>query len=379
MIQEALEGFRLSLQQRRVWRLQQDSPAYGAQCAVLLTGNLHTAALSEAIQHVMQRHEILRTTFHAVEGLEFPLQVIVNRGMPWRQDLDLRGGSPQEQAAKIAELFRQEQYAPFDYAQGPLLRVSLLTLARETHLLLISLPALCADTWTLNNLVQEIGQSYAAYPEPATLPEVLMQYADFAAWQQDVLADANGEAGRAYWQAQDPSADAVDALPGVGKPAGNARDVPQTLAVTLTADELTQIAVMAQQYDTSVAIFLLACWQSLLWRLTGLSDVVVGYVCDGRKYTELYGAMGLFAQTLPIRGHFTDNPQLPEIVRQLHAAVHTASAWMEYYPESYSLDTTFAAGFSFTERLAQRDYAGRVFCRAAAVQPERSLSAALVL
>ena len=368
MIQEALEGFRLSLQQRRVWRLQQDSPAYGAQCAVLLTGNLHTAALSEAIQHVMQRHEMLRTTFHAVEGLEFPLQVIVNRGMPWRQDLRSPWGEVhRSRPLKLPSCSGKSNVLLLTTLTGRSCVSLCWPLPRETHLLLISLPALCADTWTLNNLVQEIGQSYAAYPQPAALPEVLMQYADFAAWQQDVLADADGEAGRAYWQAQDPSADAVGALPGGGRPAGNAGDVPQTLAVTLTADELTQIAAMAQQYDTSVAVCLLACWQSLLWRLTGQSDVVVGYVCDGRKYPELHGAMGLFAQTLPIRGHFADNPQLPEIVRQLHEAVHTASAWMEYYPESYSLDTTFAAGFSFTKRLAQRDYAGRVFCRAAAV------------
>ena len=173
MTQEALEGFRLSLQQRRVWRLQQDSPAYGAQCAVLLTGNLHTAALSEAIQHVIQRHEMLRTTFHAVEGLEFPLQVIVNRDMPWRQDLRSPWRvSPQDQAMIFAQLFRQEQCAPFGYTHEPLLRVSLLALAEATHLLLISLPALCADARTLNNLVQEIGQSYAAYPQLAALPEV---------------------------------------------------------------------------------------------------------------------------------------------------------------------------------------------------------------
>jgi NRPS condensation-like uncharacterized protein len=170
MIQESFEGFQLSLQQRRVWRLQQENPFYGTQCAVLLTGCLNTAALQEAIQQVVQRHEILRTTFHGVEGLEFPLQVIAEWRTPWHQEIDLRSLSSEEQATKFAELFQQAQFTPFDYTQGPLLRVSLLALSEDTHLLLISLPTLCADVWTLKNLVQEIGHGYAAYPRQAVLP-----------------------------------------------------------------------------------------------------------------------------------------------------------------------------------------------------------------
>jgi amino acid adenylation domain-containing protein len=370
MTQESFEGFRLSLQQRRVWRLQQENPSYGAQCAVLLTGGLNTAALQEAIQHVVQRHEILRTTFHRVEGLEFPLQVIADWSTPLRQDVDLRSLSPQEQGAKFAELFRQEQRTPFDYTQGPLLRVSLLALSGDTHLLLISLPALCADVWTLTNLVQEIGHGYAAYPRQAVLPEVPVQYADFTAWQQDVLTDADGEAGRAYWRAQDFLANAALVLPNTGKPAGNAGDVPQTLAVTMTPDELVRLETMARQYDTSIDVLLLACWQLLLWRLTGQSDILVGYVCNGRKYAELQGAMGLFAWTLPIRGHFADHVPWRDVVGQLHEAVRMASAWMEYSPESHRLDTTFAVGFSFAERAVRQDYEGMSF----AVQQQYSRS-----
>ena len=375
MTQEPFEGFRLSLQQRRVWRLQQENPFYGTQCAVLLTGSLNTAALQEAIQHVVQRHEILRTTFHCVEGLEFPLQVIAERGTPLHQDVDLRSLSPEKQAAKIAELFRQEQRTPFDYTQGPLLRVSLLALSENSHLLLISLPALCADVWALQNLVQEIGHGYAAYPRQAVLPEVPVHYADFVAWQQDILTDADGEAGRAYWRAQDFVADTVLVLPDTGKPAGNAGDVPQTLAVTIAPDDLARLETMAQQYDPSMAVLLLACWQLLLWRLTGQLDILVGYVCNGRKYAELQGAMGLFAWTLPIRGHFAGNVQWRDLVGQLHAAVHMASAWMEYFPESPSLDTAFAVGFSFAERAIRQDYGGVSF----AVQQQYSRSDRLQL
>jgi hypothetical protein len=284
MTQEALEGFPLSLQQRHVWRLQKEGSAYGAQCAVLLTGRLNRTAFHEAIQHVVQRHEILRTTFHGVAGLEFPLQVIAERGSPGWQELDLRGVDQQGQAAQIDALLQHECRILWDATHGPLLRFALLALAAQQHLLLISLSALCADAWTLTHLVQEIGQVYAAAPQQATLPDVPLQYADFAAWQQDILADADGEAGRAYWRMHNLSTAAGLTLPGVSQPVRSAGDVPQTLPVTLPADALTWLEALAQQYETSVAVCLLVCWQTLLWRFSGQSDVCVGYVCDGRKY-----------------------------------------------------------------------------------------------
>lgn len=370
MTQEALEGFRLSLQQRRVWRLQQESPGYSAQCSVLLTGDLDTMALQAAIQHVVQRHEILRTTFHSVAGLELPLQVIVSTGLFFFQDFDLQSLGPQEQATKIAELCRQEQRISFDYAHGLLLRVSLLALARETHLLLISLPALCGDAWTLRNLVQEIGHVYAAYPQSATLPEVSLQYADFAAWQQDILTDADGEAGRAYWRAQDLSASTTFLLPGAGQTEDKDGEVLQVLATTLTTDELARLDAIAQQYDTSVAVCLLSCWQLLLWRLTEQSNITLGYVCDGRTYAELQGAMGLFAQTIPMQGDFTATASWHAVLSQIHEAVRAASAWLEYYLESQRPDTTFTAGFSFVEHAAPRHYRGVSF----AVQQQYSCS-----
>src|SRR6185436_3034917 len=154
MQSQSIEGFRLSPQQKRVWSLQQESPAYRIQCAILLEGILNAQVLKEAVQVVVGRHGILRTTFQFLRGIKNPFQSITGSGGAAWRELDWSKCAPHGREAKVEDLFQIEKLKPFDFQQGGL-SSTLITLSTDKHILLVSLPALCADDWTLKELVCE--------------------------------------------------------------------------------------------------------------------------------------------------------------------------------------------------------------------------------
>lgn len=127
MPHKVIEGFRLSPQQKHLWLVQQGdhSPPYRAQCAVLIEGTLDTTIFTAALRQVFARHEILRTTFQCLPGMSVPVQVITDGGLPVLPHANLSGWAPAEQEASIAALFQEARQVPFDFARGPLARLSL--------------------------------------------------------------------------------------------------------------------------------------------------------------------------------------------------------------------------------------------------------------
>src|ERR1051325_6776448 len=195
MENKVIEGFRLSPQQERVWRLiQQDGAArYCARCALMLDGELDVHMLQLAVQDVVARHEILRTHLDIIPGMELPLQVI-DESVNVAIEIN-------DQTSQIDELFT----AP----NSEQLETRLLRLAPNKHLLFFSLPAFCADGPSLRNLMKELAQSYGA----GAVEEEPMQYADFSAWQSDLLESDEAEAGKLYWRKRDLSETAALKLP----------------------------------------------------------------------------------------------------------------------------------------------------------------------
>jgi hypothetical protein len=199
-----IEGFQLSPQQKHLWQLQQtDSFPYRAQCAVLIEGNLDITNLKAALEQVVHQHEILRTTYKYLPGMSIPLQVIAEQDMSWSQNYDFTSDTSEEQNAKIKILFNQFKKQVFNLEHGPFLQLSLITLSSLKYILFISLPALCADTATLKNLVKDISTSYAAICYREKSSNEPLQYADLAAWQNELIAGEDTEAGRNYWREQD--------------------------------------------------------------------------------------------------------------------------------------------------------------------------------
>lgn len=366
MQSKVIEGFRLSPQQRRLWSLQQDSPVYHAQCALLLEGDLQTEIFRQSVQAVVNRHEILRTTFHLPRGMKVPFQVIRDSIPSWHR-VDLTRLSAKEQEAKIEDFFQEQGRFLFDFDQGPLLHFSLLALSEQKHVLLVCLPSLCADVASLENLVCEISQCYAARLAGKEVSSEKQRYVQFSEWQNQLL-EAEHE-GKDYWRK--PGSPALPALQlpfenhSREKPGFN----PEFLTLAINPDIVAEIAVFIRKYDTSILVFLLACWQTLLWRLTGQPDVLIATVFDGRKFEELRGALGLFARSLPILAHFEPDSQFTEILSQVREATRDACEWQEYFTTEMSAGSReespdsalFPISFEFTERLPKHDAAGVSF------------------
>ncbi len=342
--QVTLEGFRLSPQQARLWLLQQGSRSqpYYALCAVLLEGSLKIKALETALTAVVKRHEILRTTFRSLPAMRLPLQVISEQCEIALRDHDLNGWEPEAQAGLIEALLPRMSFQPFDFEQGPLLETSLLELSPQKHLLLLKLPALCSDRLGLENLVRELSLCYAAALDRGKAPNEVMQYADLAQWQNELLESEETETGREYWRRQDLGGSLAIKLPfekrypaSVTEQSYSNGFTPQFFSITVNSDLAEKLEQLAQQQESAASILLLACWQLLLWRLTGQSDILIGTACDGRKYEELKQSLGLFAKYLPVRAHLEKDQHFGRLVRQLDDSIRELHKWEEYFAWEY--------------------------------------------
>src|SRR5215475_7868780 len=228
-----MKGYRISSQQKRLWLLRQESPAHCAQCVILVEGKLHARSLKMALDKVIARHEILRTTFYCPHGMKFPFQVIADEGAPLWREIDLRGLRPDQQESRLEELLEEEWGRPFDFEDGPLFRLSLLTLSADRHALLITLPLLCADARTLGNLTREIGHFYGACFQDQPPLEAPLQYVDYAEWQRELseTEDADAAKGREYWSRQNISSLPALKLPFEGEPDGPAGFEPSSFSL----------------------------------------------------------------------------------------------------------------------------------------------------
>src|SRR5258708_4179944 len=192
----ATEGFRLSPQQKSVWPLQQSAggQSYRAVCMIAIEGNLEPRVLNEAINNLAQRHEILRTTFQRPPGIKTPFQVVTDSAQFSWQAVDLTGLDQTQQQNQLELSWAEQQAQSFDFEHGPLLRATLLTLSRQRGLMIVALPAMCADSWTLANFVAELSGTYESMLSGQSPSGEPMQYADFAEWQNELLEAEDDQA-----------------------------------------------------------------------------------------------------------------------------------------------------------------------------------------
>lgn len=358
MQEEMIEGFRLSNQQKHLWLLQQDNPSflYCTQCTVLIEGIINIEALQSALHTVVNRHEILRTTFKSLPAEIIPLQLVNSSSLPPIFQHDLSGLNPQEQQDKIERIFQNTSQLYFDFEQAPILHLSLVILSPDKHLLLLCLPSLCADSVTVENLVHEISYYYGELPKEQ-LNQEPMQYADYSEWQHELLEDKDTEKGREYWRKQDISAISNLKLPFENQVAKSSKFQPESIIVTIQPDTVVKIARLVEQYDTSISVFLQTIWHILLWRLTGESNIIVGTAYDGRQYEELKKSLGLFARYLPIYSHLEDNLQLCEFLGLINESTRKQYKWQDYFswekldPTNTNKIIWFPVNFNFIEEL----------------------------
>ena len=363
MQQEVIEGFRLSPHQKRLWLLQGTSSAYCAQAVVLLEGALAVESLQKALLKIVDRHEILRTTFDWLPGMKLPVQVIANASAPLWRRIDL--SASQEQSQALAELQQEDRLGPFDFARGPLMRCTLVCLKPDQHVLLLTLPALCADAQSLASVEKEIAGCYDACQEEKN--EETVQYLQFSEWQNEVVEDDKSETGRDFWRQHCARVATRLSLPTENRVALVPLFEPEVWGETLGVEVLSKIKAIATLQDVLPEVLMLACWQTLLWRLTGEANVGLNLRSDGRVYEEMREAIGLYEKWLPVRGFFVGDFHFNEILQQTNKAVKEVHEWQEYFSPAHNAGAsavttnTGAIGFTFEEWPAVHSAGGMRF------------------
>ncbi|MFU8872798.1 amino acid adenylation domain-containing protein [Micromonospora sp. SL4-19] len=311
----------LSSAQLRLWYLDQTVPdraAYLLPLAYRLVGPLDTAALRDALTELVRRHETLRTTF-TDDGGE-PAQVVAAPAPVDLPVVDRTAVDPGDRAADVEARLAAEAATPIDLAAGPL-RAHLLAYAPAEHVLLLTLHHVVADEWSLTVLHRELAEAYAAHRDgrPVDLPELPVQYADYALWQRDWLAGPECATQLGYWRQALRDAPAVLDLP-TDRPRPV---VPSSAGRTLTrrvAVAPEAVRALARRLETTPYVVLLAAFHTLLSRWTGQRDVVVGAAVANRGRTELEGLIGFLVNTVPIRAELRGDATFAAAVAGVRAA-----------------------------------------------------------
>ncbi|HEY0512098.1 MAG TPA: amino acid adenylation domain-containing protein, partial [Thermoanaerobaculia bacterium] len=310
----------LSFAQTRLWfldLLEPGSPTYVLPLALRLRGELSPAALTAALGEVARRHEALRTTFQERAGE--PAQVI-SAPVPLVLPVADLAGLPAERAeAEARRLGREEAARPFDLGRGPLFRVTLLRLGAAEHVLLLDLHHIVSDGWSMGVLVREIAALYGAALAggPSPLPELPVQYADFAVWQRSWLQGEELERQIAYWRRRLAGVPPVLELPADRlRPATPTRRTGRLLAA-FGADLAGELARLAHRHEASLFMVLLAGLQALLGRVTGQDDIPVGSPVANRNRGEIEPLIGFFVNTLVLRGDVAGDPAFTELLARV--------------------------------------------------------------
>jgi len=299
----------LSFAQERLWFLHQyypQSPIYNMPAQLPLQGPVSAAVVGRVLDEIVRRHESLRTTFALHD--QAPVQVIAPALHVDLRLHDLSALPDAQREAEFARIAHEEGTQLFDLARGPLLRAALVRLQPQLHGLLLTMHHIVSDGWSMGVLAREFNALYEAFAagRPSPLPELAVQYADFAAWQRDWLQREGLETQMPYWRERLADvASQVMALP-------SDRPRPQalsfrgaTLHFVLPAGLSARLRALTQEAGATPFMTLLAGFKALLHRYTGQRTLVVGFPAANRNRTEIEGLIGFFVNSLVLRTEFT--------------------------------------------------------------------------
>ncbi|HSF42618.1 MAG TPA: amino acid adenylation domain-containing protein, partial [Thermoanaerobaculia bacterium] len=295
----------LSFAQERLWFLEQLQPgtaAYNMGMAVEMDGALDVAALESGLLQIVSRHEALRTRFPTVDGR--PVQEIAPPPARLLPVVDLSGLPEEIRRKAVRNLSAEEALRPFDLVTGPLLRAVLLRLSATGHVALLSMHHIVSDGWSLDILVREMATAYAG----GALPDLPVQYADFADWQRRWLEGDVLEAELGFWRNRLTGAPAVTALP-LDRPRPPVqRFEGDRFQTPGDADLAEAVRALARRAGATSFMVLLAAFHGLLARLTGETDLVAGVPTANRNRQEIEGLIGFFVNTLALRSDLSGDP-----------------------------------------------------------------------
>jgi amino acid adenylation domain-containing protein len=318
----------VSFAQQRLWFLEQFescNPVYNISRSVRLEGRLEVAALERSVNELVRRHESLRTYFSVVDGQ--PAQVIAPVLTLTPAVFDLSGIPNAERKIEALRLATEEACRPFDLSCGPLLRVALLRLGAEEHILILTMHHIVSDGWSLGVLFRELSVLYDAFlaGKSSPLPDLPIQYADFSVWQRRWLQGDVLETQLGYWKNQ------LEGIPAVlNLPTDHPRPAVQRYQGARQSIELSKelsqgLKALSRKEGVTLFMTLLAAFQTLLHRYSGQNDIVVGSPIANRSRTEIEGLIGFFVNTLVLRTNFNGDPTFKELlgrVREMALAAY---------------------------------------------------------
>ncbi|WP_107666521.1 non-ribosomal peptide synthetase [Cyanothece sp. BG0011] len=322
----------LSSAQTRLWFLTQldpDSCAYNLPGGLKLTGKLNFQALEDSIHEIVQRHEVLRTSFTEIEG-EPQARVIpeVTLTIPI---IDLRGQSPEATATEVERISREEEETPFNLAKSPLIRLKLLRLTENEYILLLNLHHIVSDAWSKGVFIEELRQLYHAFSQgkPSPLPVLPIQYADFAHWQQKRLQGEALAHQLDYWKQQ------LAHITPLSLPTDKPRPLTSTFngasqCFRLPSEVTQQLKALAKQEDATLFMVLLSAFFVLLYRYTQQEDICVGSPIANRSHPEIEPLIGFFLNTLVFRADLSENPSFLEVLNRVKTVCLDAYDYQDF-------------------------------------------------
>ncbi|NEP20537.1 non-ribosomal peptide synthetase [Moorena sp. SIO3I6] len=310
----------LSFSQERLWfidKLEGSKAPYIEHGALQITGNLNVLALEQALSEIVFRHEVLRTSFPTLNGT--PTQVIHPDSTININVVDLQQYPEPERETILKQEVQREATTPFDLEVAPLIRCKLWQLDSSEYVLVLTMHHIVSDGWSMGILIEELSSLYQAFcvGAPSPLPELPIQYADFALWQRQWLSGEILETQLNYWKQK---------LEGAPKLLQLATDYPRPTAPTYQGrtesfslnTELTQkLQTLSRDSGTTLFMTLLAAFGTLLYRYSGQEDILIGTPIANRNRRDIDPLIGFFVNTLVLRTHFDDNPSFSQLLTQV--------------------------------------------------------------
>ncbi|HEU4712838.1 MAG TPA: amino acid adenylation domain-containing protein [Pyrinomonadaceae bacterium] len=310
----------LSYAQQRMWFLQQlepESRAYNLSSAICLKGPLNVAALEKTLNAVIKRHETLRASFTVHDGQ--PVQFIAPELELHLPLIDVSDLPPDKRESETLALAADQARKPFDLAHAPLIRASLVRLDTEEHVALFTQHHIVSDAWSMDVFIREVGALYESFAagRHAQLPDLEIQYADYAAWQRQWLSGETLDQLLSYWKSQLGDAPAVLELP-ADRPRPQVhsfRGASHNFELSSTLKE--ELDALNRREGVTMFMTLLAAFNTLLSRYSGQDDIVVGTPIANRNRREIESLIGFFVNTLALRTDLSGNPTFRELLARV--------------------------------------------------------------
>ena len=310
----------LSFAQQRLWFIHQldpESSAYNEAMAVRLQGSLNVEALKHALNVVVERHESLRTSFSVIDGAN-PVQLIGESRPVDLRLFNLSADTGKERDVETQRIAAELKARPFDLCQDLMLRAGLIRLSPNEHVLIVIMHHIASDAWSSGLFRRELATLYEAFSQgkPNPLPELSIQYADYAVWQRQWLQGEVLEEQLSYWRER------LAVIPVLELPTDRPRPAVQTYrgakqSLHLPRSLSDQLKALSSQNGVTLFMTLLAAFQTLLHRHTGQEEIVIGTPIAGRNRVELENIIGFFVNTLVVRTDFTGEPTFQKLLARV--------------------------------------------------------------